>query len=367
MNNTIMIVDDIPANIDALAGHLGVKYTIIPAIGGERAIRLLPKKKPDLVLLDVLMPGLDGFDVLQFMKGQEELSKIPVIFVTTERDPDSEARGIALGAVDYLHKPFNAAVVNAKIQNHLALKAHQDNLEEMVQQRTKLLEENMRLLEERTRQLDASREAIIMGMSLMSDSHDKVTGAHIERIKEYTRVVAHKMTCLYPALLSPALARQIELFSPLHDVGKIAISDTILKKTGLLTPDEYEIMKTHTLEGASLLKKTTNFLADGYDGTDLNIAIEIAESHHEKYDGSGYPHGLAGDQIPLSARIVTIADVYDALRSPRPYKDALSHQTAVDIITHGDEKTSYRHFDPRVLEAFHEADEEIESVPLMPL
>lgn len=352
MNNIIMIVDDMKLNIDLLAGSLDDKYIIMPATSGESAIKLLDRRKPDLVLLDVSMPGIDGFAMLKFMKGREDLANIPVIFVTGECDTDAEAKGLELGAADYIKKPFNALIVQKKVQNHLEFKAYRDDLESLVEKRTAELME-------RTRQLDASRGAIIMGMSLMSDRHDGITGEHIERIKGYTGILAGKLAELYPELLTQDLADQVTLFSPLHDIGKIVISDAILKKTGALTPEEFEIMKSHTLEGAELLRKAEGFLADEKDGNHLNIAIEIAEHHHEKYDGTGYPHGLKGEGIPLSARIVSVADTYDALRSMRRYKAPFTHQEAMYKITVGDERTNRSHFDPKVLEAFAAAQDEI--------
>lgn len=351
MNKTILIVDDVTLNIDALKSILMDDYSIMVALSGESAIKLINRRRPDLVLLDVYMPGIDGFGVLQYMKKFNEFDNIPVIFVTGEHDPNTEEKGLEMGAVDYIKKPYNGAVVKAKVKNHLELKAYRDNLELLVNERTKELDERRKQLEESTRQLAASHEAIIMGMSLMSESHDDVTGKHIERIKTLTKILSSKILELYPDLMTADMADKIALFSPLHDVGKVCIPDKILKKMGPLFKDEFDVMKTHTLHAADLLRKTECFLPSN-EGVELNVAIEIAESHHEKYDGTGYPHGLKGMEIPLSARIVSVADVYDALRSDRPYKRAFSHEEAVDIILSGDEKTTPEQFDPMVLEVF---------------
>jgi putative two-component system response regulator len=348
MKNTIMIVDDMRINIEILEISLSDDYTIISVTSGENAKKMMLRKKPDLVLLDLYMPGINGFEVLKFMKETPELSSIPVIFVTSEDDSDVEEEGLLLGAVDYVKKPFNSNIVRAKVQNHLELKTYRDNLEMLV--------------DERTKQLGASREAIIMGMSLMSDLHDNVTGDHIDRIKKFTRVLALKVMELYPDKITPELAKQTILFSPLHDVGKIAISDMILKKPGKLTDEEFVEMQNHTVSGANLLRKTEGFFTEAEHGKELQTAIEIAESHHEKFDGTGYPHRLAGDDIPLSARIVSVADVYDALRSVRPYKKSFTHEEAVEIITVGDGRTKPDHFDPCVLTAFNAVLDEFDEI-----
>lgn len=354
-DSTILIVDDLRMNVEMLSRILIEEHTVAAAVSGENAIKLMKRMPPDLVLLDVSMPGIGGFDVLKFMKEQPELSNIPVIFVTGANDDNSEEKGLLLGAVDYIKKPYNADVIRIKVKTHLEMKAYRDNLKQLVDEQTKQLME-------RTRQLSASHEAIIMGMSLMSDSHDKVTGGHIERIKEYTRILTQKMMELYPNEMTPDLANQIVLFSPLHDVGKVCISDAILKKEGSLTPEEYSIMKTHSLEGAELLRKTELFLTDSGESGDIGVAIEIARSHHEKFDGTGYPDGLKGLEIPLSARIVAIADIYDALRSDRPYKNAFTHEKTVELILSGDTKTRPSHFDPKLLEIFSKCSSEFEKI-----
>ena len=343
MNNTILIIDDMKTNIDSLTNILRYNYSLMAAVSGKNALKALERKKPDLVLLDISMPDIDGFDVLTYMKDHSEFSSIPVIFVTGEHNTEIEEKGILMGAVDYIKKPYNEAVVRAKVKNHIELKNYRDNLESMIYERTKDLEE-------RTRQLAASHEAIIMGMSLMSESHDKITGDHLERIKGFTRIITDKMLEMYPDMITKELADLIVLYSPLHDIGKVAVPDAVLKKPGKLTPEEFAIMESHTIEGAELLKKTEHYLVKDKTMQDLKVAIEIAEGHHEKYNGAGYPHKLKGDDIPLSARIVSVADVYDALRSSRQYKKGFSCQETLDIILVGDGRTSPEHFDPRILE-----------------
>ena len=347
MKSTVMIIDDQFINIEMLNAILEDDYKIITAEGGREAIDILlnEKDKPDLVMLDLYMPEVDGFEVMRFIRGHQELKGIRVIFVTGEKDEDIEEKALALGAVDYIKKPFSPDITMARVRNQIDLKLYQDKLEILVAERTKQLEE-------RSKELAAAHEAIIMGMSLMSESHDKVTGAHIGRIKKFAHMLALHMAKLFPGIMTPDQITEIAMYSPLHDVGKIAISDVILKKTGVLTQEEFAIMKAHTIYGGDLLRKTRDFLTQS--GNDLQYAIDIAEGHHERYDGTGYPKGLAGENIPIAARITSLADVYDALRSPRPYKATLTHEESFKIIMEGDGRTMPSHFDPKVLQAFND-------------
>ena len=348
MRYKVMAVDDIQLNLEILEIILNEDYDVILATSGEEALKKMVDEQPDLVLLDLSMPGMDGFEVLTRMHNHhvESLTRIPVIFVTGEKDTYSEEKGLALGAVDYIRKPYIQEIIRIKIRNHIELKAYRDKLSDMVLQRTKQLEE-------RTEQLRQSHEAVIMGMSLLSESRDQVTGAHLTRIKELTRLLAEKITQIRPDVLSKAQAEKIVAYVPLHDVGKVAIPDEILKKSGGLTPEEFDKMKVHTTGGGGLLRQTSAFLAKEYRDQ-LKVAIDIAENHHERYDGTGYPNRLVGDAIPLAARIASLADVYDALRSARPYKHAFTHEECMDIILNGDGRTMPAHFDPMVLEAFKE-------------
>ena len=345
MRHTVMAVDDIQINLMILESMLEADYDVVLATSGEEALAKMPEAKPDLVLLDLSMPDMDGFELLERMHKDERLLNIPVIFVTGEKDVYAEEKGLILGAVDYIKKPYVPEIIRVKIKNHIELKVYRDNLAVAVAERT-------RQLEKRTQELTATHSAIIMGMSLLSESRDKVTGVHLARIKILTKLLAEKMAALRPDLLDSDMISAIVTYSPLHDVGKVSVPDAVLKKSGGLTQEEFEQMKEHTMGGGDLLRQVAEFLPG--DQRLLSVAIDIAESHHERFDGSGYPNGLSGEAIPISARIVSVADVYDALRSPRPYKRGFSHEEAMDIILNGDGRTAPEHFDPEVLTAFKE-------------
>ena len=344
MRSTIMLVDDIPVNMMILESILEDEYNVVMANRGDLALSLMAgEARPDLVLLDIAMPEMDGFEVLARMHEDNELAGIPVIFVTGEVDVYSEERGLKMGAVDYIKKPYVPEIIFVKIRNHLENKKLRDNLENAVAERTK--------------ELIAAHEAVIPGMSLLSESRDKVTGAHILRIKMLTQILTDRILEQRPDLLDPVTAEMIKTYAPLHDVGKVSVPDAVLKKEGVLTSDEFEQIKEHATGGGELLRQIADFLPS--EKQYLNVAIDIAVHHHERFDGTGYPHGLKRNEIPIAARIVSVVDVYDALRSPRQYKPSFTHGESMEIIIKGDKKTRPEHFDPIVLKAFIELQEEM--------
>jgi len=338
-----MAVDDVQINLMILESILEDEYDVVLVTNGEDALaRVVQEPYPDLILLDLSMPDMDGFELLERIRAIKDLSDIPAIFVTGEKDMYAEERGLALGAVDYIKKPFIPSVIRIKIHNHIELKTLRDDLAQQVAVRTK--------------ELLATHEAIILGMSLLSESRDKITGAHLKRIKNLTSILSKEISQKYKHLLDKNMAEQITTYSPLHDVGKVSVPDAVLNKQGGLTNEEFKQMKDHTLSGGGLLREIAMFLPRS---DHISVAIEIAEGHHERYNGTGYPRGLKGEEIPISARIVAVADVYDALRSHRPYKKGFEHQEAMDIILKGDGRTEPTHFDPIVLEAFEAVHEQL--------
>jgi len=344
MDYAVMIVDDSEINLLMLENILDDAYDVIPAQSGEEALaKLNSGAKPDLILLDLYMPGIDGFEVILRINQSPEYSTIPVIIVTSENDEAIEEKGIALGAVDYITKPYNARIIRLKIENHIELKILRDKLTDAVAARTKELSESYR--------------AVILGMSLLAETRDKVTGAHLLRTEQLTRILARHISKKHPQILNKEMAELIARFSPLHDVGKIGVPDAVLNKVGKLTDDEFTQIKAHSTEGCEILRQVAGFLPN--DKSQLHIATEIAHYHHERFDGTGYPCRLCGESIPISARIVSIVDVYDALRSARPYKEGFSHEKAIDIILNGDGRSMPCHFDPLILAAFADVKEEL--------
>lgn len=338
---TVLVVDDAPENLQIMSALLKGRYRVKVASGGERALKILQESPVDLVLLDVLMPGVDGYEVCRQLKADPRLRAIPVIFVTSRNEAENEAEGLELGAVDYITKPISPAITLARLRTHIAVKLAADAERERAEE----LERQVRL---RTEALSALQDATILAMSSLAEARDNETGNHIRRTQNYVRALAMQLRA-HPRFASYLTPSQIEVLfksAPLHDIGKVGIPDAILLKPGRLTAEEFEVMKTHTTLGYAALRAASDRMAS--DNSFLLCAGEIALSHQEKWDGSGYPHGLRGDNIPISARLMAVADVYDALISRRVYKPPMPHAQAMQIIVEGRGK----HFDPDIVEAF---------------
>lgn len=324
---TILVVDDIAENLDIIKGIFQSKYTLRMAVNGGLALKIARELKPDLILLDIMMPGMNGYEVCRQLKADRRTKGIPVIFLTAMNEERDEAKGLALGAVDYVIKPFSPELVKARVRNHLELKLHRDSLETLV--------------ENRTRELEQSHRATIFMLGEAGHYNDTDTGAHIWRMAAYSAAIAAQ------AGWSEKEVQLLELAAPMHDTGKIGIPDAILKKPGKLNRQEWQIMQTHTEIGHKILSKN--------DAPLLRLAAEVALSHHEKWNGMGYPRGLKGENIPESARIVAIADVFDALTMKRPYKTAWPIVDSLAEI----ERCSGTYFEPGLVAHFLTIKDEI--------
>ncbi len=342
---TVMIVDDTETNIDILVEALGSDFDLRVAMDGETALEAIADETPDLILLDIMMPGMDGYEVCRSLKASPETRDIPIVFLTAMSEEQDEARGLALGAVDYITKPFSPALVKARVRNQLELKRYRDHLEDLVR--------------ERTRQLVLTQDATIQSMGTLAEYRDPETGGHIRRTQRYVRILAEHLKN-QPKFQDRLNDDAIELLvksAPLHDIGKVGVRDNILLKPGELTEEEFEEMKRHTTYGRDAILASERLLGED---SFLSVAREIAYTHQEKWDGSGYPRGLKGEEIPLFGRLMAVADVYDALISKRVYKPPYPHDTAVAMIL--EERGS--HFDPDIVDAFLELSEAFRKIAL---
>ncbi|AOY57563.1 MULTISPECIES: response regulator [Desulfococcus] len=342
---TVMIVDDTETNIDILVEALGKDFDLRVAMDGETALEAIADEPPDLILLDIMMPGMDGYEVCRRLKAVPETRDIPIVFLTAMSDEEDEARGLGLGAVDYITKPFSPALVKARVRNQLELKRYRDHLEDLVR--------------ERTRQLVLTQDVTIQSMGTLAEYRDPETGGHIRRTQHYVRILAEHLKT-HPKFRERLTDTAIELLvksAPLHDIGKVGVRDNILLKPGELTEAEFEEMKQHTVYGRDAILASEKKL--GQDSF-LSVAREIAYSHQEKWDGTGYPQGLKGEEIPLFGRLMAVADVYDALISKRVYKPPYPHETAVAMIREG----RGTHFDPDVVDAFLDLSDEFRKIAL---
>jgi putative two-component system response regulator len=349
------VVDDTPANLTLLAKMLGDRgYRVRPVPSGSLALKAAASDPPDLILLDISMPEMDGFEVCRTMKEDARLRDVPVIFISALTETEGKLKAFRRGGVDYITKPFQIEEVEARVETHLKLRSTQAELARY----NRYLEQ---LVDEKVKEISESQLATIFAMVKLAESRDDETGTHIWRVREYCLALANalrELSGLALALTDPFI-RDLYNAAPLHDIGKVGISDLILLKPDRHTPEEFEIMKTHTTIGAHTLQG----VGEKYPRNSFVImGAEIAHSHHERWDGSGYPRGLAGDTIPLAAQIMAVADVYDALRTPRRYKQAFDHETSVIIMTKGDGRTKPTHFDGRILPVFSEIAGEFDAI-----
>nr|WP_320190685.1 two-component system response regulator [uncultured Desulfobacter sp.] len=349
----ILVVDDTPENIDVLTGILKDEYRIKVALNGERALKVASDNNPpDLILLDIMMPGMDGYEVCRRLKGRADTCKIPVIFVTTKDDVTDEFKGFEAGCVDYITKPVSPPLVKARVKTHLALYDQNRTLEEKVRQRT--------------RELVHTQDVTILGLAVLAEYRDNETGGHIMRTQHYVRILAEHLSVQpgFKEFLSDHMIELLFKSTPLHDIGKVGVPDDILLKNGPLTDKEFEVIKQHPIYGGDALSKAEQASGKSNSTTFLQVGKEVAYTHHEKWDGSGYPYGLKGNLIPLSGRLMALADIYDALISKRVYKPPFSHKKAVKIITEGDGRVIPGHFDPDILRVFSNHHDEFRKIAL---
>lgn len=341
MTNTkkysLLVVDDTPENIDVLRGILSADYTVKIANCGQLALKIAAAQPPDLILLDVMMPGMDGYEVCRQLKGNEATRHIPVIFVTALGETKDEALGFELGAADYIIKPVSPPIVHARVRAHLALANQRRYLEQLVAERTSELERS-------NRQLEQTHLVMLRQLGRAADYRDNETGRHVVRVGNFSKLLG---------LASGFLESQAELLmyaSMMHDTGKIGVPDHILLKPGKLTVEEFEVIKKHPEIGAEII--------GDHDAEVLKMAKQVALTHHEKWNGQGYPRGLSGEAIPIVGRIVAIADVFDALTSVRPYKTAWPVEKALELIV----KEAGQHFDPELARLFLGMETEVQRI-----
>lgn len=328
LQDTILVVDDQEVNRTVLREMFSDRYRVLDADNGRDALEIVEKERRRLavILLDIIMPVMDGFEVMKTLRTNGDLKRIPVVLITGDRSDEAESKGYDLGITDFITKPFNPNIVKTRVSNTINLYMYKNNLEDMVAQQTERLTEQSEKLRQTTNQ-------IIDTLSTVVEFRDVESGQHIIRIKKFTNALMHAVMKKYPEYgLTEEEIEKITSAATMHDIGKIAIPDRILLKPARLTPDEFEVIKTHTTKGCDIIK-TLNFIDDHEF---YEYCYEICRYHHERYDGKGYPDGLKGDEIPISAQCVSLADVYDALVSERVYKAAYSPEDAYEMIVNGE-------------------------------
>lgn len=337
----ILVVDDIPDNLAVANALLKHQYKVKLATSGEEALIIAKAEPPDLILLDVMMPGINGYETCAQIKADSVLKHVPVMFLTAMGEVEDEEKGFALGAVDYIIKPLTPSLLLARVKTHLTLKQVQERLEE----RNAYLEDE---IVRRIAEVNQLQEVAINAMASLAETRDRETGAHIQRTANYVKELGLQLRqkAVFGDVLSLENILLMTKSAPLHDIGKMGIPETILWKPGKLTAEEFDVMKKHTTIGKRALDGAEKLL--GTSVSFLRFAKEMAYSHHERWDGTGYPEGLSGENIPVSGRLMALADVYDALISRRVYKDAFSHNDAVAMIV----AETGKQFDPVVITAF---------------
>jgi putative two-component system response regulator len=343
---TIYLVDDNITNLTLGKNTLVKHYKVFTLNSGASLLKFLEKGIPDLILLDVEMPEMNGYEVIKIIKSKNETKDIPVIFLTAKTDGDSELEGLSLGAIDYITKPFSPSLLLKRIETHLELVNYNKHLQEMVAVKTKSVLE--------------LQNAVLKTMAELVECRDNITGGHIERTTYYLGALLDAIQAygLLKEKISKWDLRLVLQSAQLHDVGKISIRDGVLQKNGKLTPDEFEEIKKHTIFGEKVIEKIK-------ENTSERVFLEhagiFAATHHEKWDGKGYPKGLKGEEIPLQGRLMAIADVYDALVSERPYKKPYTHEEAVNIIKEG----RGNHFDPDLVDLFLKVSDEFNRISIL--
>ncbi len=353
---TVLVVDDEPTNLVVLSELLRPAYTVRVANGGEAALRAATTPpRPDLIVLDVMMPGMDGFEVLRRLREEKGARDVPVLFLTALADAEHEERGLDAGAADYLTKPIRPAVVRARVRAQLDAR----RVREMLRDHNAFLEAEVR---RRVAEIDVMEFAGIRALAHLAETRDRDTGVHILRTQRFVEELAVRLRGhpRFEAFLTQATIDLMVRSAPLHDIGKVGIPDSILVKPGPLSPEEWVVMKTHTTMGDEALAHAERDV--GKPVSFLPMARTIARSHHERWDGKGYPDGLAGDDIPIPARLMAVADVFDALISERVYKSAMTVAEARDVILAG----RGTHFDPDVVAAFEEGFEAFAAIARPP-
>lgn len=356
---SILIIDDALGNIELIGSILGETYQVCFATHGDEGIELARRRRFDLILLDVVMPGINGFDVCKQLKAEALTRDVPIIFLTSLESTADEEYGLRVGAEDFIHKPISPPVVMARIRNQLLLAKARRDLQRHNEQLESLVAARTAELALRNQQLMASQMATITAFCALAEARDNETGNHLLRTQHYVRVLAERLatTTRYRDELDEETIRLLFKSAPLHDIGKVSVPDAILLKPGPLSDAEWVVMRGHCLAGRNAILSASRELRD-HDADFLRVAADVAYCHHEKWNGSGYPRGLAGEDIPLAARLMAVADVYDALISRRVYKPPIPHGKSVEIIM----VERGTHFDPQVIDAMSHVCGEFEAI-----